>query len=47
MPGGRVSTSVRAAGSVQSVIASLLEGRPAGQGKEEESLVGFHLKRVG
>lgn len=45
-PGGRASGTVREAGSAQSVTWRLGEGSLAGWGREEASLVSFHLKRV-
>lgn len=45
-PGGRASGTAREAGSAQSVTWRLGRGSLAGWGREEASLVSFHLKRV-
>lgn len=45
-PGGRASGTVREAASAQSATWRLGEGSLAGWGREEASLVSFHLKRV-
>lgn len=45
-PGGRASGTAREAASAQSATWRLGEGSLAGWGREEASLVSFHLKRV-
>lgn len=46
-PAGPASMRARGVAFVQSVVSSLWRGRRAWQGRTEESLVSFHLKRVG
>lgn len=46
-PAGRASMTARGVAFVQSVVSSLWRGRRAWRGRTEESLVSFHLKRVG
>lgn len=46
-PAGRASGRARGVAFVQSVVSSLWRGRRAWRGRTEESLVSFHLKRVG
>ena len=46
-PAGRASRRARGVAFVQSVVSSLWRGRRAWRGRTEESLVSFHLKRVG
>lgn len=46
-PAGRASMRARGVAFVQSVVSSLWRGRRAWRGRTEESLVSFHLKRVG
>lgn len=46
-PADRASRRARGVAFVQSVVSSLWRGRRAWRGRTEESLVSFHLKRVG